>query len=529
MNKPEEIFLKLLFSAVNGLPVDQSLLEEGDPADQEALWRSLAQYGRSHSVLPLIYDKVGKTPAFLSLPSGVSSVIRRESVAITALQCRKSRKLMHLLEEIRKSEIECLLIKGMICRALYPSPDLRFSSDEDLVIRRPDLERLLALMKEFGMQIAPYEQNDNVVKVGDATGFMLEIHMLPLFGVENHSFRIINRFLQDVFLRKTVVMVDQRPIDTMDPTDHLIFLFAHCLEHLVHAGVSIRQLCDIMLFVRAYDDQLDYCRLKYCLDQSGLLPFVCAITDIIVKLLCPEDGMPQGYLDVFEGVTVDSSPLLSDILQAGVYGKSTMSRVHKESRKGRSHSVSETLNIGSERIKLLGMYGITEQTDKKGKKSRKSGQTPNLSPENHCRVVETAAYLETLCDLIREGQQVSLQISGSSMIPFLAGNRDRVLLSAADGKLKKGDVCLYRRINGQFVLHRLYRVKDGKYYFLGDAQCEIEGPLAKEQICAKVIAAVRKDKKITPKDGIWKFYEKLWIRVRHLRKPAIRLVSLIKK
>lgn len=579
MNKPEEVFLHLLRCAVNDLPINQDLLEESDPAEREKFWRSLTELGSSHSVLPLIYDRVGKTPAFLELPTEISSYIRRESFAMAALQCRKTQKLMYVLGAIREAGIDCLLIKGMICRSIYPTPDLRFSADEDLVVLPSDLEKLLTLIKGLGMQSAPYEQEDGVVKVGDDSGFVLEIHTLPLFSVENHAFRTINCFLQDIFLRKTETMVDGMPVSTMDPTDHLIFLIGHCLEHLVHSGVGIRQLCDIMLFIRAYGDRIHYPRFKDCLDQSGLLPFVSAITDIIVKWLCPEDGMPQDFLHLFDGVTVDSDPLLDDILKAGVFGKSTMSRLHsanmtlgavsegrhsmlhtlfppasymkkrypyvrshpillpvawilrgftylKESRKDRSQGVSETLSIGNERIRLLGLYKITAQTSKKNQKAKK---TENPSHHSSARIVETVPYLETLCGIIQEGKQVSLTVSGSSMVPFLAGNRDSVLLSLPDGEPKKGDVCLYRRASGQFVLHRLYRVKKDGYYFVGDAQNEIEGPLAREQICAKVIAAVRKGKRITPKNGVWKFYEKLWIRILPMRRPLIRLVGILKR
>ncbi len=201
-----------------------------------------------------------------------------------------------------------------------------------------------------------------------------------------------------------------------------------------------------------------------------------------------------------------------------------------ETKKNKGQRASEALAIGNKRIKLLDMYGLNEQPDKKGLKKTKTKKIKNKSASDLSSViVDTAVYLETLCSLVREGKQVSLPVSGGSMLPFLAGTRDSVLLSAPEGRLKKGDIYLYQRRSGQFVLHRLYRIKNGRCYFIGDAQTVPEGPLSQEQIRAKVVAAVRKGKQITPANLIWKFYRSLWIRMIPLRPAVIRLVSVLKK
>lgn len=146
-----------------------------------------------------------------------------------------------------------------------------------------------------------------------------------------------------------------------------------------------------------------------------------------------------------------------------------------------------------------------------------------VQPAHVVRTVDATAYLEALCALIEEEKQVTLRISGGSMLPFLAGGRDSVFLAAPDKKLKKGDICLYRRASGQFVLHRLWRLQGNICYFLGDAQTEIEGPLRQEQIHAKVTAALRKGRLLTPADATWQFYAKLWTVLRPLRPTVLRL------
>lgn len=137
------------------------------------------------------------------------------------------------------------------------------------------------------------------------------------------------------------------------------------------------------------------------------------------------------------------------------------------------------------------------------------------------REVNTVQYVSMLRSLVEEGKDVSLLISGSSMSPFLGHHRDTILFGQPNRELRKGDMVFYQRLNGQFVMHRIYKVKPEGYYIVGDAQTEIEGPIKREQIFALVKRAQRKGKWIGPENFWWKFFEKVWINIVPLR-PYIR-------
>lgn len=58
------------------------------------------------------------------------------------------------------------------------------------------------------------------------------------------------------------------------------------------------------------------------------------------------------------------------------------------------------------------------------------------------RKLDTDAYLSTLRDLVNQGKEVRLIVSGSSMSPFLVHERDSILFSKPDSPLKRGDLSL---------------------------------------------------------------------------------------
>lgn len=131
--------------------------------------------------------------------------------------------------------------------------------------------------------------------------------------------------------------------------------------------------------------------------------------------------------------------------------------------------------------------------------------------------VDTREYVSMLRDLVEEGHEVSLLIAGGSMSPFLVHHRDTIFFKKPDRPLRRGDMVFYQRMSGQFVMHRIYKVKQGEYYMVGDAQREIEGPLQRWQIFALVTRVCRKGKRLAPGHFWWEFFEHVWIRIVPLR------------
>lgn len=148
-------------------------------------------------------------------------------------------------------------------------------------------------------------------------------------------------------------------------------------------------------------------------------------------------------------------------------------------------------------------------------------------PERKQRVMDTNAYLDTLRELVENGQQVSLKISGNSMMPFLIHGRDTILFGPVEKELKKGDMVFYQRTDGQYVMHRICRVAPEGYYIIGDAQCDIEGPVDRSRIFAIVSAACRKGKWIQKGSFWWEFFAHVWIRMIPVRHPIMRIYGRI--
>ena len=142
--------------------------------------------------------------------------------------------------------------------------------------------------------------------------------------------------------------------------------------------------------------------------------------------------------------------------------------------------------------------------------------------EHRVRVLPPEVLMEQLLGLLDSAEYVPLNISGSSMTPFLVHSRDKVTRP-----LKKGDMILYRRDNGAYILHRIYRVTPDGYWLVGDAQILIEKGVRPDQVLALVTAVRRKEKLLQPGSFWWNFFEKVWIRVIPLRPGIVAAYSAL--
>ena len=140
-------------------------------------------------------------------------------------------------------------------------------------------------------------------------------------------------------------------------------------------------------------------------------------------------------------------------------------------------------------------------------------------------------FMPLIRELFAEGKTVTLTASGNSMRPLLHHGRDSVILAPCEApeKLKKRDVPLYERADGRFVLHRIVKVKNGRFTMCGDRQTELETGVLPQSVAAVAVGFVRNGKKISCKSPLYRLYAFLWCAVRPIRPSLFKLKAALNK
>ncbi len=149
--------------------------------------------------------------------------------------------------------------------------------------------------------------------------------------------------------------------------------------------------------------------------------------------------------------------------------------------------------------------------------------------EHKTRIVDPQELMPQLPALLQETGSIPLVITGGSMVPFLVHGRDTVYLSRVPATLKRGDMILYRRDSGDYVLHRIFRAEGRLYTLLGDAQTTPEPGIRQEQVLALVTAVRRKGKLLQRGSFLWGFFARTWLWLRPVRPLLTKIYTAFRK
>lgn len=140
---------------------------------------------------------------------------------------------------------------------------------------------------------------------------------------------------------------------------------------------------------------------------------------------------------------------------------------------------------------------------------------------NKISMQELLPFIE---EALNNNKTFTIPITGTSMLPLLVKGRDTVTIKKCETTLKKGDLPLYRRQDGSFVLHRVVSVEaDGTYTMCGDNQFLKEKGIAHTAIIGVVTTITRNGKTFSVDSKKYQLYVKLGLFLLNIRYPYKRL------
>lgn len=142
------------------------------------------------------------------------------------------------------------------------------------------------------------------------------------------------------------------------------------------------------------------------------------------------------------------------------------------------------------------------------------------NPDFTAQTVPMAALTPLMEEILARGGSVELTVTGGSMEPMLHDRKSRVRL-APPRALQRGDLPLYRRDGGAYVLHRVIAVEPDGYTCCGDAQWTPERGIRPEQIIAVTERFARGARWTKTDSALYGAYWRLWLAIRPLRRLVL--------
>lgn len=293
-------------------------------------WEELFRVAESHRVLPMIYEAVYSCASAKKADEQLFRSFRQRTLQTVMLQTLKTRAFLELLPVITAAGVTPVVVKGLICRNLYPKPDHRMSGDEDVLIPPEQFALCHKVMCEYGMEpLIPEARFSDAYEIPyGKKGSMLYIELhRKLFPPDSEAYGTWNRFFTGIHERAVEETIQGVSVPTMGYTDHMRYLICHALKHFMHSGFGIRQVSDICLYANAYGTKIDWEALLTCCRELHAERFTAALFRIGENYLTfdPDKAcLPESW----SAIEVNEKAMLEDLLDSGIYGGDSMSRKH---------------------------------------------------------------------------------------------------------------------------------------------------------------------------------------------------------
>lgn len=132
-------------------------------------------------------------------------------------------------------------------------------------------------------------------------------------------------------------------------------------------------------------------------------------------------------------------------------------------------------------------------------------------------ILPNEQLLGEVVTLLNEGLEVVLRVKGQSMLPFVIGDRDSVILRKVS-PLKRHDIVLAHLPNGHYVLHRIIRIHGERLTLMGDGNLRATESCLQEEVAGKVIRIQREAREYPIDSCLMQWKVKIWIALRPIRR-----------
>ena len=150
------------------------------------------------------------------------------------------------------------------------------------------------------------------------------------------------------------------------------------------------------------------------------------------------------------------------------------------------------------------------------------------------RAIDNNTYFDAVTTMLKEGQDVTINVRGASMLPFLSESRgDQIILERAEAgtpdgcervKVNVNDIVLFR-LGDRYILHRILKINDNDIVEIqGDGILNAKEHCHRDQILARVSTIIRSGKDaINTKSSTYRRNVRIWMILKPLRRPMLWL------
>ena len=253
MTNTEKFFVECIKCGIKGRKIESV----PDGIDYKQFYKLCS----THSMSVIVYRALEKVKD--NLPRDLISILQRSMQRHVMIDVQSEYDKNEFLSAMEARGLKHMPLKGYYLKKLYPTTDMRYASDCDVLIDVSQLKEVRALVKELGLKTKRHDEHHDIVYYPN-TKTIFELHKCIFVGEFEKYF--------GVGFEKAHLKEGTNAFYELGVEDFYATILGHSAYHFAEgAGVGIRHVIDVYLYKNAYE--LDYEYLDKELERCGLLKF----------------------------------------------------------------------------------------------------------------------------------------------------------------------------------------------------------------------------------------------------------------
>lgn len=286
-------------------------------------WNSVIQYAQEQAVLPLIGCAL-MNDADMHCPYQLREQLLQMVRGISGVNLVRRQRAIQLISEMEASGLHVKLIKGYAVGESYVHPEVRNSTDVDILIDRRQEMQVYSFLSRNGFSVSPRGRTEHHAVCLHPKLGKLEVHV-----------QLYNEMVSDTWFRKIGQdkMIDEAPVAlscdgmtymTLGYTDHLIFLTLHLIKHFIHSGINVRMMVDVAQFFSCHKEEINAVRYWKLMKELHFITLVNCIFWIMIDTKCfAYSDFPMLQQERPKGIDF----VLQDLIDGGNMGAKERNRI----------------------------------------------------------------------------------------------------------------------------------------------------------------------------------------------------------
>lgn len=261
---------------------------------------AVMQLAENQGVKQLIYSALAENYDMSAYELPIISTI--------AQNIRKNNFIYSIVQKLSNNGIECCYLKGITVSRFYAEPDARISGDTDIYVNKKDVKKARKILAENGFSLESLTDTMYHFEAQHPIGGVLEVHYsFYRDKVKDLIFNDMLRFEEE----RIPLEVNGMKIKTFGINDSLNYLTAHMVKHFITDGIALRQIMDLLLYMKYYKKEVDWVNYRDLWQKLGFLSFIDTLCGI---------GTKYWGFDFGEYSDENVEKLLEDIERGGLFG-----------------------------------------------------------------------------------------------------------------------------------------------------------------------------------------------------------------